>query len=127
MSEVTVNKRHISLPWAVAVSAVVGIISGTGVYYSLKGDVDRNYSYSVNLEATSRERFQQVERRIERLEETSHSSWTLFLLVPSLPKIIGSRNADVLMSDSIAKHADQHLQVSPNIISLALEAAQPAL
>ena len=72
MSEVTVNKRHISLPWAVAVSAVVGIISGTGVYYSLKGDVDRNYSYSVNLEATSRERFQQVERRIERLEETSH-------------------------------------------------------
>ena len=75
---VSVNRRHLSLPWAIAGAAVVGIISGTGVYYSLKGDVqaahaaaDSAKTQAVSWETTGRERFGAVERRVERLEETS--------------------------------------------------------
>jgi len=58
------------------------------------------------------------------------SLWTLVLIVQSLPGITRSSNADLLMSDSIAKHADQHPQVigvSPNNISIALVKRQSAL
>lgn len=71
MPEVSVNKRHLSLPWTVAVSAVIGIASGSGVYYSLVGRVDAANAQGASWESTSRERFGAVERRVERLEETS--------------------------------------------------------
>jgi hypothetical protein len=78
MPEIAITKRHLSLPWAVAVSAVVGIISGTGVYYTLKGDVQAARSkveavqtQAASWETSGRERFGVVERRVERLEETS--------------------------------------------------------
>lgn len=71
MSEVSVNKRHLSLPWAVAVSSVVGIASGSGVYYTLVARVDAAQAQAASWEETGRERFGAVERRVERLEETS--------------------------------------------------------
>lgn len=79
MPDVAVTKRHLSLPWTVAVSAVVGIISGTGVYYSLKGDVvaakgagtDAS-AYTERVEKAHVERFVAAERRIEKLEETGN-------------------------------------------------------
>jgi hypothetical protein len=72
MSEVTVNKRHISLPWAVAVSVLMGTISGTGIYFTLAGRVDAAQQQSEVRDRLTVERFIQVERRIERVEETAH-------------------------------------------------------
>ncbi len=71
MSDVSVNKRAISLPWTVAVSAVIGVATGVGVYYALVGQVAEAASQGRSWESSSRERFTQVERRIERVEETS--------------------------------------------------------
>lgn len=75
---VSVNRRHLSLPWAAAATLLGGIVSGTGVYYTLKGDVqaaraaaDAVHAQATSWEATGRERFGVVERRVERLEETS--------------------------------------------------------
>ena len=78
MSDVSVNKRHLSLPWTVAVSAVIGIASGTGVSYSLVGRVDAAQAQAASWEVSGRERFGAVERRVERLEETSQR--TLLIL-----------------------------------------------
>ncbi len=78
MPEIAITKRHLSLPWAAAASCVVGIVSGTGVYYALKGEVqaarskvEAVHTQAASWETTGRERFGNVERRVERLEETS--------------------------------------------------------
>lgn len=78
-SEVIVNKRNLSLPWTVVVSAVIGIASGTGVFYTLKGDVAAAQgagaeakAYAERVERDSGNRFGQAERRIEKLEETGN-------------------------------------------------------
>lgn len=71
MPDVAVTKRHLSLPWAVAVSAVVGIISGSGVFFSLRGDVAAAQTYTERVEKEHVQRFISAERRIERVEDTN--------------------------------------------------------
>lgn len=71
MPDVAVTKRHISLPWAVAVSSVVGIISGSGVFFTLRGDVAAAQTYTERVEKAHVERFVAAERRIERVEDTN--------------------------------------------------------
>lgn len=77
MPEVTVNKKHISLPWTIAGSAVVTIIGGVGIYHALKADVKAAQGdafvaqrYAERVEADSKARFVENERRIEKLEDT---------------------------------------------------------
>lgn len=76
MSEVTVNKRHLSLPWTVALSLVIGVASGTGVFYALKADVTAAHvvgtdarAFAERVERDATLRLVQAERRIEKLEE----------------------------------------------------------
>lgn len=78
MPDVAVNKRHLSLPWASAMSAVAAIVSGTSVYYSLKGDVvaakgagSDAQAHVERVEKAHVDRFVAVERRVERVEDTN--------------------------------------------------------
>jgi hypothetical protein len=71
MPEVAVNKRTVSLPWTVAVSVIVAIISGSGVFFTLKGDVAAAQTYTERVEKAHVERFVSAERRIERVEDTN--------------------------------------------------------
>jgi hypothetical protein len=72
MPDVVVNKRHLSLPWAAAASVIVGIISGSGVFFTLRGEVAAAQTYAERVEREAVQRFVQAERRIEKLEETGN-------------------------------------------------------
>lgn len=68
---IEINKRHISAPWTVACVIVGSAFSSGGTFYALRGDLAANQDRTVRVERESVERDARLERRIEKVEDTT--------------------------------------------------------
>ena len=69
--EFTVEKRHVSVPFASAIAILAAAFSAGGTYIAMRGDIAAGAAQSARIEAASIERDARMERRLEKLEETN--------------------------------------------------------